>query len=352
MRVENKLNYYPELNGIRAIAAFMVILFHYFSEGPFPDIIKKISVLGQTGVTLFFVLSGFLMTRILINEKSSPNFFKVFYIGRILRIFPLYYFFLILFYILSPILSETTNNFDDPKWTFFVFLQNIPMTFQMPFNGPGHFWSLAVEEHFYLVLPILVFFLSQKALKYLLYIIILLAILFRVLILSQGFEIYQFTLTIMDGLAIGSLLAIYEKNNGFSMLNPKKIATFFIILIIVFLIFWLAFSSKAVFFVQIIKFTIIAFVFLLLILFAISSNDKNIVKKLLLTKFMQFSGKISFGLYVFHPLCFLILQKEFRFNNILVDFLISIFTTFSISSLSFYLFEAKFLKIKKARLVY
>ncbi|MFT3750077.1 MAG: acyltransferase [Agriterribacter sp.] len=94
------LNYIKDLDGLRAIAAFMVIFAHFFSSSIFQDypIISKIAGLGNSGVSLFFVLSGFVITRILLASINSKTYFKSFYIRRVLRIFPLYYFALLCYY--------------------------------------------------------------------------------------------------------------------------------------------------------------------------------------------------------------------------------------------------------------
>src|SRR5689334_3773086 len=101
------LRYHKELDGVRAIAAFMVIFFHFWHEGEFnlSPLLTRISNFGRTGVSLFFVLSGFLITRILIATKESPGYFSSFYIRRSLRIFPLYYLFLSLTFIIIPLIS-------------------------------------------------------------------------------------------------------------------------------------------------------------------------------------------------------------------------------------------------------
>jgi len=101
-----KLQHFSELDGIRAIAALMVMFFHFFQHLETSNsillLVKKASIFGQTGVSLFFVLSGFLITRILINTKDTPNFFYNFYLRRTVRIFPLYYLFLIIYFLLFP----------------------------------------------------------------------------------------------------------------------------------------------------------------------------------------------------------------------------------------------------------
>jgi peptidoglycan/LPS O-acetylase OafA/YrhL len=86
----------PALDGVRAVAALLVMFLHFSLANHVPEAIKHISTFGQTGVDLFFVLSGFLITRILVSSRSSPTYFSHFYIRRALRIMPLYYLFLIL----------------------------------------------------------------------------------------------------------------------------------------------------------------------------------------------------------------------------------------------------------------
>src|ERR1700755_1520169 len=101
MSVEKgSLKYYKGLDGVRGLAALMIMFYHFTPDssntGSFLHFLKKISVIGQSGVTLFFVLSGFLITRILLASKPNKDYFKKFYTKRALRIFPLYYLFLII----------------------------------------------------------------------------------------------------------------------------------------------------------------------------------------------------------------------------------------------------------------
>ena len=151
------LGYIKQLDGIRAIAVLLVIVSHWFPGG-----FASRYVLGSIGVDIFFVLSGFLITRILIAERlkfsAAPSTYsrlksiKNFMVRRSLRIFPIYYLLLIL-------LVLCANQFPNPvaqdwKWYFF-YLQNI--LFYINQGWPGgklsHLWSLAVEEQFYLFWP-------------------------------------------------------------------------------------------------------------------------------------------------------------------------------------------------------
>src|ERR1043165_8268527 len=123
------LKYHKELDGIRAIAVFMVLFFHFFYELDLPPLLTKMANFGRTGVSLFFVLSGFLITRILITTKESPNYFSSFYIRRFLRIFPLYYLFLALIFIIIPLVSgKPFAPFHLQIWNW-TYLQNFALAF-------------------------------------------------------------------------------------------------------------------------------------------------------------------------------------------------------------------------------
>jgi len=163
----------PELDGVRGIAVLMVIVFHafWFNQFYFGESVKEVmrfAILGQTGVDLFFVLSGFLITRILLATKGKKYQIRNFYIRRLLRIFPLYYMCLIIFFLVIPLLSNDfsgiNNIFSFHFWSYILYLQGFTFTFLNQFNGPVHFWSLAVEEHFYIFWPFFVLFFSVSGL--------------------------------------------------------------------------------------------------------------------------------------------------------------------------------------------
>jgi peptidoglycan/LPS O-acetylase OafA/YrhL len=162
----------PELDGIRGLAISLVVFQHYVTDSIIPgtnrfgDFIKHNFTLGGTGVDLFFVLSGFLIGGILIDNRRAENYFKSFYIRRICRIFPLYYFCLLTYAMACLLLSRYATEawFNDlfvsgvSLWTYATFTQSI---FEVLQHGTGLImagwltptWSLAIEEQFYLVLP-------------------------------------------------------------------------------------------------------------------------------------------------------------------------------------------------------
>lgn len=187
------------------MAVLMVIACHFCQFGPHPSAAMiKVTGLGRTGVDLFFVLSGFLITRILLDQKESPHFIRNFYARRILRIFPLYFAFLLF--------SATLIHFNDeagpPSWLYWVFAQDIGMTF----SGlhVTHLWSLAVEEQFYLAWPFLVLALRPRALLPALWLIVIAAFFLRAWMIFAGTPTYTFTPVRIDTLAAGAIIAVLE----------------------------------------------------------------------------------------------------------------------------------------------
>jgi len=149
----------PELDGVRGIAVSLVLLFHL--QTPFFGI-------GWCGVDLFFVLSGYLITTILLATKDSPHFFKNFYARRVLRIFPLYFSALfVVFFVALPVAERLQLAhkvpFSEQLW-YWLYLSNWRNASGHILYYLSHFWTLAVEEQFYLVWPFVVFFLSRRSL--------------------------------------------------------------------------------------------------------------------------------------------------------------------------------------------
>ena len=231
------LKYFKSLDGIRALAAFAVVFCHFFNEGNTQGYkyFYEITKLGNSGVSLFFVLSGFVITRILLNSRESNKYFQTFYLRRLLRIAPLYYFGLVCYY-LAPIFLN--GNYQLPKFSdqiyYWVYLQNFARTFGWSSSGPGHFWSLAVEEHFYLLWPAIIYFAFHfrdkfKNLIYICCLIIIFSGVLRFLMLSEGYEINVFTLTRLDQMAMGCLMALLERKGFLTKTHFKVYLGLFII---------------------------------------------------------------------------------------------------------------------------
>jgi len=203
------LSHIPELDGIRGVAALMVVCHHlFFTSIPYPErwngfvlFVSRLSHAGANGVDLFFVLSGFLITSLLLLDRGSPHFYWNFYWKRALRIFPLYLAALILLLVFAP-----------SAWRYtllsFLFLANFAQVFHVATNGP--FWTLAIEEQFYLIWPRFAACLSVAALERLALAIVLASPLLRLIAAAFGHHNYQFTFFHADGLALGAALACQQ----------------------------------------------------------------------------------------------------------------------------------------------
>ena len=143
-----------ELDGVRGIAILLVLLHHFEPPAGLPTAIVAGAYLGWSGVDLIFVLSGFLITGILLDTRDSPNYFTTFYARRALRILPLYFLTTLIYFRLEPNPLE--------RW-FWSHLSNWKSAFGQDVPALSHFWSLAVEEQFYLVWPLVVILSPKRA---------------------------------------------------------------------------------------------------------------------------------------------------------------------------------------------
>lgn len=367
----NKLSHIKELDGLRGFAILLVCIAHFYQVDEavlyvdnkmFGIITFKVSQLGLKGVELFFILSGYLITRILVNTQNSSNYFKSFYMRRVLRIFPLYYFVLFLSFFVLPFLisiDAEAQQIIDSQWKLWTYTSN--MFFIYPVNWDissfpnfGHFWSLSVEEHFYMVWPFIIYYFRNENVIKLMWVMFLFSMLSWVLGFNESIFNWT-TLKYSGALAIGGILAYYEYRNV-EML--KKLYVRIHRYIIIFLLFFLmsAFIPRSFGEVgALIGYIISLGLFSSLVLMAIFGNQK--IKNLFDHEILFFIGKISYGIYVYHGLLRPYF-KEFIYNPMyillgggiftsafytLIVTLLSIFIAF----LSWEFFERHILKLKK-----
>jgi peptidoglycan/LPS O-acetylase OafA/YrhL len=211
--------YIPELDGLRALAVILVLLTHFGPQATSGSGLWKLETVGWMGVDLFFVLSGFLITGILLDTREEQHYFRNFYVRRTLRIFPLYYFVLL---IGTLVLISWHRLFDwdlyrrlyEISWYFF-YVGNFRSAFKnhMPslaFLGP--LWSLQIEEQFYLVFPFIVRNLKRPVLFKILVSVFILSGPLRWLLYHKSPQLiliqYLTTPCRLDGLALGALVAL------------------------------------------------------------------------------------------------------------------------------------------------
>jgi len=214
----------PGLDGLRGVASLLVVMYHFGSHilqgnSAAVTFLHRVSGGLFSGVDLFFVLSGFLIGGILIDHGSSAHYYKTFYGRRICRIFPLYYLLLISYIVTLLILGHKTSGLGRlfehplPAISYWTFTQNFEMSAYSSF-GPiwlAGTWSLAIEEQFYLILPVFARRLSLKALTISSMACVVIAPLTRLLIYYYkfpGISAYVLLIARCDSLALGVLVAI------------------------------------------------------------------------------------------------------------------------------------------------
>src|SRR5438093_6975850 len=182
--------------------------------------LQQVFANGWMGVDLFFVLSGLLITGILLDTKHSPGYFTNFYARRCLRLWPLYYSVIVLMFVVVPALrpSEAQAIFDrsSPWWAYPLFLQNFLVPHLTMATGLlAVTWSLAIEEQFYLVWPWVVRYCSTAQLGRLAVAVIVLSPVLRYWLDRRGVDLHHNTFCRLDALMAGALLAVTVRSETF-----------------------------------------------------------------------------------------------------------------------------------------
>jgi peptidoglycan/LPS O-acetylase OafA/YrhL len=351
----NNLSYISQLNTIRAIAVTLVLFQHWLPKEHWINSFNN----GLIGVVLFFVLSGFLITRILLELKNEDaqviSFWKkikLFYIRRSLRIFPIYYLILSILFVCSFQQIREQFLYFATYTQNFLFVSN-----DDNFGYLIHFWSLAVEEQFYLFWPFIILWIPQKYLSKTMFLFIALSFTFRIIIdifLSHKISPSSYLMPgAIDAFAMGGLLALFLFNNSSNKyLNPRNVLLTIPIMIILHYLkvidyyLLIAFlSSVTIYFVVRGKGTIFNFIF----------NNK----------FLLLYGKISYGIYLIHYLIYPLnhwlhiqcIENNIRIpilNKVLIpeianDYLKFIYFfifTFVLATFSWFIIEQPFNRIK------
>jgi len=213
----------PALDGLRGIAILLVMLHHFTYYRPTEGVdaqIGSVIFFGWAGVDLFFVLSGFLITGILLDSRGSARYFSSFYARRILRILPLYYLVLFIAFVVLPWFPEVHavlvgEHASPPQWPYWFFGTNLLIADLGWVHGWVDIsWSLAIEEHFYLVWPLVIWFCPPRVVAVVCAVIILAGPAARVFArdsMMQPLPIYVLSWFRLDGLAVGALLAVAQR---------------------------------------------------------------------------------------------------------------------------------------------
>jgi peptidoglycan/LPS O-acetylase OafA/YrhL len=301
---------HPELDGLRGLAILLVLIWHY-SRFLNPDPSNKfirLTNITWSGVDLFFVLSGFLIGGILLDHRLSGNLFRVFYLRRAFRILPLYFLVLLSYIACLLLRMDIPYLFTGhiPIWSYATFLQNFTISwYALNPAYMGASWSLAVEEQFYLLFPLVVYFTPPRKLVFVLVAALLTAPLLRIVLYhwfskDHFLAFYMLMPCRMDALSIGVLCAMAYRSAYFSRLFKENIgwlrpvvATSF-----VFLVYGIdpIFSSKLMIFGG---YTVLALLYGFLLLDSILGPE-GLLKRLTNLSWLRSLGKIAFSVYLFH----------------------------------------------------
>ena len=334
----------PQLDAIRGLAVLLVLL---HNTDRYPSLhLQMISGNGWMGVDLFFVLSGLLITGILLDTRQSEGYFGNFYARRCLRIWPLYYSVLLFMFVIVPILrpSDAHTVFEarsSPWWAFPLFLQNFLVPIPTGATGAlGVTWSLAVEEQFYLVWPLVVWFCNEPQLRRIAIAVICFSPALRFYLALHQVNIYSNTFCRLDGLMAGALLAVVIRSTGFS---PSKFLTQA----------WVAFLVSAPLALGIealharwIGFSVIAVASVSFVYLALFSTQRWL-RTLLTNRFLVYTGTISYGIYLLQKIP-LDAAKAFHLDkHQLLALPITTAATYAMAAISWNLLEKPTLRLKR-----
>ena len=362
--------YFPGLNGLRFIAAFCVLLHHLEvvkAEFGFTRLSWPIyNILGELAVSFFFVLSGFLITYLLLTEQQSSGSISIrkFYMRRMLKIWPLYYLLVFLGFAVLP----SIEIMDNPKWSdatfdgigtkLVLFLTLFPNVAYYMFKPVAHIlqlWSIGVEEQFYLFWPILVKYVRSKLL-------VILLVLFGVWIFKLGFAFYREFINDSYQLRLWWRIANYMRFHlmafgalgAYGLYHQKAIVQRLFTLRFQIVMYALLLACLISGFEPLYVSHEFYAIFFLAIILNVSSNPRSLLK--LEHKWLNYLGKISYGIYMYHLMCIGLVIGTMRFFDLqnlsssmfenFIYYVFSIICTLLISDLSYKYFEKPFIKLK------
>ena len=360
----------PALDGLRGIAILLVLVFHFSQAAYDPRatglraLLQKLTGSGWAGVDLFFVLSGFLITSILYEAKHSAGYFKNFYMRRVLRIFPLYYGVLVAAFVVIPLFhpyqTRVYRNIAAHQGYLWAYLQNFV---RIEWKGFTHFWSLAVEEQFYLVWPAVVFLLHRKTLMRVCGTVMVAALTLRVVLVTRHYDpqaVYYWTPCRMDTLAVGAFLALaaHGRNGIAAFAKPAAVGTGLTGVALVGLFAWKRgfwFGNPAV---QTVGYTLLALFCGCLLVRAVAARAAGPWGRVCNSVGLRFFGKYSYGIYVFHGLLVPWLAAALPVPRLAgrlhsfylawaVHLIVGTLASLALALVSWHLYEKHFLKLKR-----
>jgi peptidoglycan/LPS O-acetylase OafA/YrhL len=345
--------HWPELDGLRGLAVAFVVVFHYFAEFVSQPTLSAFIQNGQSGVDLFFVLSGFLVGGILLNQRQSKNYFKTFYTRRTFRILPLYFLLLVASLLILSVIGNRFYGTLLPAVSYWLFLQDIWAIRRASFGflplSPT--WSLAIEEKFYLIAPLLVKKISDRRLAIICTAGLTTIIAIRFAIFSRYSGEIPLPLRVVrgDGLIVGVLIALCHRSAFWGFITKKK-QPWWGLMFLLALTLWVPITGaeklRFTFGTTLISFFYGAFLVITL------SHPTGGISTLLRWKALRWLGGISYAVYLMHgPFlwAFYLAAKHLPYYHppeILIP-VVALLVTLGVAQLSGTFFEAPLIKLGK-----
>jgi peptidoglycan/LPS O-acetylase OafA/YrhL len=366
----------PVLDGVRGLAILMVLLLHFVSNTIPTNQIERAIVFvtgyGAYGVDLFFILSGFLITGILYDGRNQRHYFRNFFMRRFLRIFPLYYGVLALLFIvvpLIPLFQGTTLDYllERQAWAWLYAVNfHVAMHGEWSLSYINHFWSLAVEEHFYLFWPLVILLLARRP-RLLVAVSLGLslgAMMGRLIASLMGFSWWitgVFTPLRLDGLALGGFLALTARQPGGLERMAQALPRVVTVIggpLAATVVWGRLVSRQGLGLVGEVRPAMILMLLACLLIWAVIAPERSAISRFFRCRPMVFLGTYSYGLYVYHHFISYYLSSN-RTELELARWLgshgaavalqatLGALASLAVAYLSYELFEKRFLRLKR-----
>jgi peptidoglycan/LPS O-acetylase OafA/YrhL len=356
----------PPLDGLRGVAIALVLASHCVvtpASGSLGWVVRNAVSIGWVGVDLFFALSGYLITGILLRTRERPHYFRNFYIRRCLRIVPLYLVLVAGVLASAPLLPFGATG---PVWPFLTYTSNFWLVFNrlgwlpVPAGYPplAHVWSLAIEEQFYLVFPLIVFLLDRRRLRATLWAVVALSPLARLAInaLIASGQSYFITFGRLDALAMGALIALgLHQKTSIAASSAQRLMWLAGVLTTLAGLLWL--TGQTSFhkpFFNLAGLTVVDGAAALIVLAAVI-RPVGLLGSLLHAKAIVGLGRISYGVYIIHYPVLLLTERCLSMPpglggwlGPLLHAVVSIGVTLLLAGVSWRFLEQPVLQLKRA----
>jgi peptidoglycan/LPS O-acetylase OafA/YrhL len=351
----------PELDGIRGLAIAAVLLGHcnffFTSRVGIGYLISKALSPGWIGVNIFFVLSGYLITGILIDTKANPRYFTSFYARRALRIFPLYFGALAVAFLVLPSIGLIPRTPWSEQIWYWSYLYNWRAAAGFGGIALSHFWSLAVEEQFYMIWPLIIYLMPSKRLPLLFAGLIFGSFLYRIAVIAMNLPVrydYFTTPARTEDLCVGALIAYAMRNGrmtGFLSEWTPAIAKISLASLVVCTVISGGFEPNKPLVITLGTSTTVALAAVAIVTSRINPSSR--IAGFLRLRTLRWLGAYSYGIYIVHvPLQELmqsVLKPDRHTGGLMTSIAASVLLvscSCGLAFLSYHYYESRFLKLK------